>query len=59
MENKMRIVFVFLASMGIMGCSSLDQSKWETNMQANTKLHVDRPQVVDCIDLSAGVKRSW
>ena len=55
----MRIIFVLMASLAIMGCSHLDDSKWETNMQANTRLYVDRPQAVESIDLSAGVKRSW
>ena len=55
----MRVIFVLLASMTIMGCSHFEESKWETNMQANTRIHADKPQVVDSIDLSAGIKRSW
>lgn len=55
----MRIIIFAFIPIIFMGCSTLDQSKWESNLQATTKLYTDRPQVIEAIDLSAGVKRSW
>jgi len=53
------VVIIPFVAMCFSGCSSLDQSKWESNLQANTRVFVEKPNVIETVDLSANLKRSW
>ena len=54
----MRIVMCMVVLFAC-GCRSLEQSKWESSVNAGTRIYVDRPNAVEAVDLSASLKRAW
>lgn len=50
---------LLLTALSVSGCRFSDESKWESSVNASTRVRTDNNKPVDAVDLSASLRRSW